>query len=159
MLFILIFISMKKLLSIMSLTIFLVGCSWQEYFVLENNSDASIVVAHTISPANGFPIFDEADAYMATKSGEVDWNKKITIEDKDTSALGFQFTLPPNSILVFGHLSNDRYSSWSQHFINDRVFNFEMMQIKMKERNITISKDSFDSFFKKKNGYIKFKVN
>lgn len=149
---------MKKLLGVLFITILLVGCSWQEYFVLENNSDSSILVSYTISPANGFPIFDNADAYMTTKSGEVDWNKKITIEDKDTSALGFQFTLPPNSILAFGHLSNDRYSNWSQHFINGRVFNFQMMKIKMKDRNITISKDGFDSFFRKKNGYIKFSV-
>ena len=149
---------MKKSLLFLLITILLSGCSWQEYFVLENNSDSSIVVSYSLSQANGFPIFDEADAYMATSSGEVDWNKKITIDDSDTSALGFQFMLPPNSILTFGHLSNDHYSNWSQQFINGRVFNFKMMQIKMKDRNITISKDSFDSFFKKKNGYIKFRV-
>ena len=102
--------------------------------------------------------FDNADAYMTTKSGEVDWNKKITIQDSDTTTLGFQFILPPSSILVFGHLSNDHYSNWSQHFINDRVFNFKMMQIKMKDRNISITKDGFDSFFKKKNGNIKFSI-
>ncbi len=149
---------MIKRFIILLFTIVLTGCSWQEYFVLENNSDSNIVVTYTLSQVNGFPIFDYADAYMTSKSGEVDWNKKITIEDSDTSDLGFQFTLPPNSILTFGHLSNDHYSSWSQHFINGRVFNFQMMKIKMKDRNITISKDSFDSFFKKKNGYIKFSV-
>lgn len=149
---------MKKFLGIVLFTILFTSCSWQEYFVVENNSDSSIVVSYSLSQANGFPIFDEADAYMTTKSGEIDWNKKITIEDSDTSALGFQFILPPNSVLLFGHLSNDHYSSWNQQFINGRVFNFQMMKIKMKDRNITITKDGFDSFFKKKNGFIQFKV-
>lgn len=149
---------MKKLLGTLILTLILSSCSWQEYFVVENNSDSSIVVTYTLSQANGFPIFDEADAYMTTKSGEIDWNKKITIEDNDTSAFEFHFMLPPNSVLLFGHLSNDHYSSWNQQFINGRVFNFQQMKIKMKDRNIAISKDSFDSFFKKKNGNILFKV-
>lgn len=151
---------MEKTLTFLLLTILLSSCSWQEYFVLENNSDSSIVVAYNLSEANGFPIFDgTADAYMTTNSGEVDWNKKITIEDNDTSALGLEFMLPPKSIMVFGHLSTDHYSSWSQHFINGRVFNFQVMKIKLKDRSITIPKDAFDSFFKKKNGYIKLKVN
>ena len=149
---------MKKTVLFLLLTILLSGCSWQEYFVLENNSDSSIVVSYSISQANGFPIFDEANVYSTTQSGEIDWNKNINIADADTSALGFQFTLPPNSFLTFGHLSNDHYSSWSQHFINGRVFNFQVMNIKMKDRNITITKDGFDSFFKKKNGNIQFKV-
>lgn len=149
---------MKKTVLFLLLTILLSGCSWQEYFVLENNSDSSIVVSYSISQANGFPIFDEANVYSTTQSGEIDWNKNINIADADTSALGFQFTLPPNSFLTFGHLSNDHYSSWSQHFINGRVFNFQVMKIKMKDRNITITKDGFDSFFKKKNGNIQFKV-
>jgi hypothetical protein len=149
---------MKKAIGILILSIFIGGCSWQEYFVLENNSDSSIVVSYSLSQANGFPIFDEAAAYMTTNSGEIDWNKKITIKDADISALGFQFTLPPNSRFIFGRLSNDHYSNCSQYFINGRVFNFQQMEIKMKDRNITITKDGFDSYFKKKNGCISYEV-
>lgn len=138
---------------------FFSSCSWQEYFIVKNNSDSSILVTYTISQANGFPIFDNMPgAYMSAKSSDIDWNKEIVLEDKDTSALGFQFTLPPRSILKFGHLSNDNYSNKNQYFINDRIFNFETMEIKKKDEAITITKDKFDSFFKKENGYIVYEI-
>lgn len=136
------------------------SCSWQEYFILENDSNSNIIVSYTISQVDGFPIFDgTSEAYMATNSGEIDWNKKISIEDKDTSALGLQFTLPPNSILIIGHLSNDKYSKYDQYFINSRVFNIQTIEIKRKDGITIITKEKFDTFFKKKNGAIKYKVH
>lgn len=149
-----------KTASCLIATLFLLsGCSWQEYFIVKNNSASSILITYTISQANGFPIFDNMpDAYMSDKSNDIDWNKEIVLEDKDTSALGFQFTLPPRSILKLGHLSNDNYSNKNQYFINGRVFNFENMEIKKKDEAITITKDKFDSFFKKKNGGIVYEI-
>ncbi len=96
---------------------------------------------------------------MTTNSGDIDWNKKITLEDKDTSALGLQFTLPPKSLFILGHLSNDNYTKQDQYFINGRVFNFQSMEIKKKDGTSNISRENFDSFFKKKNGSIQYEVN
>ncbi len=150
---------MKKVLGFVLTIVILTGCSWQEYFVVHNNSESSILITYSISQANGFPIFDNMpDAYMSTNSGDIDWNKEIVLEDMDTSSVIFKFTLPPKSILRFGHLSNDNYSNKNQYFINGRIFNFELMEIKKKDETIIITYDKFDSFFKKKNGCIKYEV-
>lgn len=150
---------MKKVLVFVLTIVILAGCSWQESFIVKNNSDSSILITYKVSLANGFPIFDNMpDAYMSTNSGDIDWNKEIVLEDMDTSSVIFKFILPPKSILRFGHLSNDNYSNKDQNFINGRVFNFELMDIKKKDEAITITKDKFDNFFKKKNGYIKYEV-
>jgi len=139
-----------KTYSIIAIIFFLSACSWQESFILKNNLSSAIIVSYSISQVDGFAIFDnQPNIYQSTKSGDINWEKELKIEDKDTSELGFQFALPANSILKFGHLSNDNYSNKDQYFINGRVFNFE---------NMEISKDKFDSFFKKKNGYIAYEI-
>lgn len=152
---------MKKIItySIIGILILFCGCSWRESFILKNNSTSAIIVSYSISQVDGLAIFDnQPNIYQSNKSGEIDWEKELNIEDQDTSSLGFQFALPANSILIFGHLSNDNYSNKDQYFINGRVFNFENMEIKKKDAAISISKDKFDSFFKKKNGYIAYEI-
>lgn len=150
---------MKKAFGILFVFVFFSSCSWQEYFAVENNSDSSIIVSYTISKVDGFPIFDgTADAYKTTSSGEIDWNNKIALEDKDTSAFTLQNKIPPNSIIMIGHLSNDNYSKYDQYFINGRIFNLQTLEIKKEDRITSITKEKFDSYFKKKDGIIKYEV-
>lgn len=144
---------------LISIALLLSGCSWQEYFVLHNNTGSNITVTYTTTKVNGFAIFDKMPAvYQSNNSGEIDWNKKTEVEDKDTSMFGFTFTLPPNSILKFGTLSNDHYLKHDQEFINGRVFNFQIMEIMKKDGSVKITADQFDHFFKKKKGLIKYEV-
>ncbi len=152
---------MKKLktYSLLALLFLFTGCSWQEYFILTNSSESSIMLSYTISKVDGFAIFDETPSiYQMNNSGEIDWEKRIIIDDKDSSALSFHYTLPANSILILGNLSNDHYTSHNQYYINGRVFNFRMMEIKKKDGIVTIPASQFDRFFKKKNGYINYEV-
>lgn len=142
-----------------TLILLLSGCSWQEYFVLHNNTGSDITVTYTTTKVNGFAIFDNMPSvYQSNNSGEIDWNKKIEVEDKDTSLPGYQFILPPNSILKFGTLSNDNYVKHDQEFINDRVFNLQIMEIMKKDGSVKITADQFDHFFKKKKGLIKYEI-
>ena len=117
------------------------------------------MVSYTISKVDGFAIFDETPSiYQMNNAGEIDWEKRIIIEDKDSSSLGFNFTLPAKSILILGNLTNDHYTSHNQYYINGRVFNLQMMEIKKKDGTVTIPASQFDRFFKKKNGYINYEV-
>lgn len=148
-----------KTYSVIVIVLIFSACSWQESFILKNNSSSAIIVTYTISQVDGFAIFDnQPNIYQSTNSGDIDWEKELNIEDQDTSVMGFRFTLPANSILKFGHLSNDNYSNKDQYFINGRVFNFVNMEILKKDGTISISKDKFDNFFKKKNGYIAYEI-
>lgn len=150
----------SKLTFAVALLLLLEACSWQEYFIIKNNSTSDIVLTYTLTVAEGFPLFDATTtAYSSKSSGEIDWAKTVHVEDQDTSLLGLQFTLPPKCNLVIGYLHNDRYSNAKQQFINNRVFNFERMEIKKKDGKNTITKDNFDSYFKKNDGIIKYEIN
>lgn len=154
---------MKQILKItfgVAIVFLLEACSWQEYFIIKNNSNSDIVLTYTLTAADGFPLFDATTtAYTSTSSGEIDWAKTVHLEDRDTSLLGLQFRLPPKSNLIIGYLHNDRYSNATQHFINGRVFNLQRMEVKKKDGTHTITMENFDAYFKKKNGIIKYEIN
>ena len=60
--------------------------------------------------------------------------------------------------MIFGRLHNDTYESNNQQFINSRDFNFSSMVIEHQGEIIQITKATFDDYFLKKNGYVKFDV-
>ena len=154
---------MKKsiLYIISSILLLLNGCSWNELFVVKNNSDKSITVFYQIEPLheNGFAIFDASPtSYFLNKKETINWQEPITVTDTDTSQFKLTIILPPKSALIIGTLSNDHYKNHDQYFINGRYFNFNRMEIKKENEVITIVKDRFDDFFKKVNGEITFEV-
>ncbi|PJA06355.1 MAG: hypothetical protein COX70_09625 [Flavobacteriales bacterium CG_4_10_14_0_2_um_filter_32_8] len=153
---------MKKLtLYTTSILLALNSCSWNEIFVVKNNSDKSVTVSYKIEPLqkSGFAIFDDRPTlYGLNKKGNINWEKQITVTDTDTSQFKLTIILPPKSALIFGTLSNDHYKNQNQYFINGRHFNFNRMKIKKENEVITIVKDQFDDFFKKVKGEITFDI-
>ena len=152
---------MKKSILYLTTSIFILlnGCSWNELFVVKNNSDKSVIVSYQIEPLqkSGFAIFDTSPtSYHLNKRGNINWEKQITVTDTDTSQFNLTITLPPKSALIFGRLNNDTYKNHDQYFINGRYFNFVRMEIKKENEVITIVKDQFDDFFKKVKGEITF---
>lgn len=142
-------------------TIFLNGCSWVEYFVVKNNTESAISISYQLDELkNGvFNIFDHTPtAYQLNKKGTTNWDKKLIVTDNDTSLYSIRLTLPPKSMLIFGRLNNDNYTSKDQYFINGRSFNFSMMEIEKPNELIRITATTFDDFFKKEKGEIKYEI-
>lgn len=136
------------------------GCSWQEYFVVSNESNSEIILEYEIeSPENGFPIFEShPSVYRLDASGTINWNEKVTVADGNMLPQIIQIVLPPKSAIIIGNLSNDQYEKHDQYFINGRKFNFKKMKIIAKNRTIEISPENFDNYFKKKNGFVILKM-
>ena len=132
------------------------GCSWKEYFVVSNIGNSEIVVQYKVKDEKkGFPIFgDQPIVYKLNSNNEIDWNSKLSVTDLDSTLTGYKLKVPPKSALIFGELSNDKYSAYNQKFINDRHFNLEQMKIEHNGSTIFILPNTFDTYFKKMKGNI-----
>ncbi|HEY9083723.1 MAG TPA: hypothetical protein VIN73_10340 [Vicingaceae bacterium] len=155
---------MKKLLSYLFIisVLLISGCSWVEYFTVGNKTDNPITVTYELAKmeeGNIFGIFTNIpEAYQLSKSSKIQWDNKIELEDLDGNPAIVKVILPPKTIMIFGRLHNDTYESNNQQFINSRDFNFGKMSIDQSEKTIQITKTTFDDYFVKKNGYVKFDV-
>lgn len=136
------------------------GCSWQEYFTVFNTTNSEVTVEYEISDVSGgFPIFDHnPSVYQTVRKNQVDWEKKLPVPDEDTSYHGVKIILPPQSALIFGHLSNDHYEKHDQYFINGRSFNLRKLSIHHHRKTVEITPENFDTLFKKLDGHIKYTV-
>ncbi|MBQ21224.1 MAG: hypothetical protein P1U44_13710 [Vicingaceae bacterium] len=155
---------MKKILSyLFFIPVLLVsGCSWVEYFTIGNKTDAPITVTYELNEleeGNIFGIFiNNPEAYQLSKLSKIQWDNKFELEDLDDNPVIVKVILPPKTIMIFGRLHNDTYESNNQQFINSRDFNFSSMVIEHQGEIIQITKATFDDYFLKKNGYVKFDV-
>lgn len=155
---------MKKLLSYLFIisVLLISGCSWVEYFTVGNKTDNPITITYELAKmeeGNIFGIFTNIpEAYQLSKSSKIQWDNKIELEDLDGNPAIVKVILPPKTIMIFGRLHNDTYESNNQQFINSRDFNFGKMSIDQSEKTIQITKTTFDDYFVKKNGYVKFDV-
>jgi hypothetical protein len=142
-------------------TITLKGCSWVEYFIVKNNTKSKVSISYHLNENNtsAFNIFNQTPTiYQLNEKGNINWDKKLSINDKDKSFYDIKLNLPPKCVLIFGHLNNDIYSNKDQHFINGRTFNFSKMEIEQKNDLIIITLETFDDFFKKEKGEITYEI-
>lgn len=155
---------MKKLLSYLFIipVLLISGCSWVEYFTVGNKTDTPITVTYELAKmeeGNIFGIFTNIpEAHQLSKSSKIEWDNKVELEDLDDNSAIVKVILPPKTVMIFGRLHNDTYESNNQRFINSRDFNFSSMVIEHQEKTIQITKATFDDYFVKKNGYVKFDV-
>ena len=149
-----------KTLAVVALTAFFSGCSWQEYFVIVNETSFPTTVSYTLSGTeNGFGLFDnEPSVYPLNPSGDIDWSNKLSITDMDTTQTGISVTLPSRCTLIMGSLMNDHYENHDQKSAGDRV-NVKNISINHPERAFEITAENFATFFKKKNGNIEYRIN
>lgn len=132
------------------------GCSYLQRFLIYNTTDEAIEVEITLSPeVNDFPIFqyphnyfDKLDMYDIDRNNNIlgPSEKYLELDTLDNFA-HFTLTLPPKKAIEIGALHNDKYVSYDQKFINGRTFN--LVEIKIPKKNITIVPSTFDSFFSK----------
>lgn len=150
----------KKITLLLLIVLFFQGCSWQEYFVVTNQTNSDIIIEYEIEqPKSGFGIFDNRiSLYKTTNSGDIDWNEIKEITDLDTARYSIKIILAPNNALIIGTLSNDNYKSHDQYFINGRTFNLKKLAIKKEKTIIEISPTTFDNYFKKKKGIIGLRI-
>jgi len=155
--------TIKSYLFILLSTVMLSGCSWSEYFSINNLSDKPIYVSYKLSPLSEnmtFGVFSPAPTFYKTnRKNNIDWNNKIDVEDTDSSIYVVNVIIPPKTIMIFGGLSNDTYKNAEQYFINGREFNLDFMEIEVNLEVHHISKKSFDDYFKKDKGQIKFEIH
>lgn len=150
----------KPLLIILTIVTLLSGCSWQEYFVISNETNFPLTVNYRLSETtSGFGFFDsEPSAYHFNPTGDIDWSNKLNISDIDSSKTGVSVTLPPKSSLLIGSLLNEHYENHNQKNVNDRV-NLKNINIIHPEKAFEITAENFESYFKKRNGNIEFRIN
>lgn len=143
------------------ISVFFVGCSWQEDFVISNRSASPITIEYRLQDSTkGFAIFEHKPmVYELNTVGAINWEKPISIVDADTARLLVKMVIPANSSLIFGHLSNDHYTSYNQYFINDRNFNLKNIRIINHDIVTDIIPETFDAYFKKDKGEVVFKIN
>lgn len=138
------------------------SCSWVEYFTIKNLSNNPIYINYTLIPLSKnmtLGIFDNSPTfYKSNKNGNIDWNNRTEIEDSNNDKLTTNIILPPKTIMIFGRLNNDNYDNPQQKFINGREFNLDFMEIEVNSEIHHISKKTFDHYFKKNKGEIKFEV-
>ena len=143
-----------KIISAITLIIFLTSCSWQEYFVVSNTSQSELTINYTIKEVeNGFPIFtNQPLLYKLNNSNKIDWDTNQIPVDLDSSSTGLKLKIPAHHAVIFGELNNDHYKTYNQAFINDRVFNLKELEIFKNKDTLKIVPTNFDSHFKKTNG-------
>jgi len=136
------------------------GCSWQEYFIITNQTSTDIIIEYEITmPQTGFAIFDtHPSSYKLNSNNNIDWNEQADVLDQDTAAFTAKIVLAPKTALTIGHLSNDHYKGRDQYFINGRVFNLKRLKIQNDKTVIEISPENFDDHFSKKDGIIALRV-
>lgn len=152
--------NLKLYASLLPLLLF-TGCSWSEYFVINNLSDQSIYISYTITKPkdHNFGIFEHSpNFYKTTKNGKIDWNNKIEVKDTEESTEIVSVMLPPKTTMIFGRLHNDTYTDYNQNFINNREFNLDFIEIEVNLEVLHISKNTFDKNFSKDKGIIKFDI-
>ncbi len=136
------------------------GCSWQEYFIIVNETNFPITINYTLNESNnGFGTFDtEPAVYQLNPSGDIDWSSKFPVIDSDSSLYNIGITLPAKSVIIMGSLTNDHYENHNQKTTNDRV-NLKNITIAFPDKNLEISSENFEKFFKKRNGNIEYRIN
>ena len=152
---------MKKIyLPFLLMVLILQACSWQESFIIANQTSADITIEYELTaPQSGFAIFDtHPNSYKLNSSNSIDWDKQEDVADLDTAAYVIKIVLPPNHALIIGHLSNDHYKSHDQVFINGRTFNLKKLKIQNDKVVTEISPENFDDHFSKKDGMIALRV-
>ncbi|MBL7911241.1 MAG: hypothetical protein JNJ41_09335 [Bacteroidia bacterium] len=153
---------MKKIIYLAPLFFLFIfqACSWQESFVITNQTSADIIIEYEIlSPETGFGIFDaHPSSYALNTSNSIDWNKQADALDQDTAKYIVKIVLPPKKALIIGQLSNDHYKSHDQYFINGRTFNLKKLKIQNDKTVIEISSENFDTYFSKKEGAITLRI-
>ncbi|MBL0128815.1 MAG: hypothetical protein IPP83_15470 [Flavobacteriales bacterium] len=129
------------------------GCSWQENFVITNETGSDLVIEYEVDiPTSGFAIFDEHPLYYKLRpDGDVYWNETHEAVDLDTARTLVKVILPTGHGLIIGRLSNDEYSSYDQYFINGRHFNLKVLRIHGAHTLTEIRPATFDDHFTKKN--------
>lgn len=136
-------------LAFAALLLFTQGCSWTIRFYVVNSGTMPRTVSIAVErPGSGFAIFDPAQFYLVpVNEGKPDYEHV-----KRLPRAGLQNTveIPAHTALEIGHLSNERYQSSRQQFINGRVFNLKKIQYGANE----ITAEDFDNYFQKKSyGY------
>lgn len=149
-----------KLLILLSIVFLFHGCSWQESFVITNETKSDIIIEYDVEmPSNGFPIFDNHPNYYELNSdGLIYWDKVKKIVDLDTANHSVKFILLPNNGLIIGTLSNDNYKSYDQYFINGRHFNLKDLKIKKAGTVTEIRPKNFDDYFTNQKGLIIYRI-
>jgi hypothetical protein len=145
---------MRKFLVIFPLIFFLQGCSWITPFYIVNLTDSEIgIEVGLVDLAHGIPIFQNANTSFRqlalTKNGFPDETKSMDAKAEALeSPYHYRIKLPPHSAIMIGSLQNDKYYSYDQKFINDRVFNLKRIVItKGNQVQTEIDGPVFDNFF------------
>jgi len=143
-----------KIITLLFLLFNLTACSWQEYFIIINDSSSNIIIEYDLLElTDEFPIFETVPQLCKKgKNNPVNWDYRLDVKDLNDSLNHVKIVLPPSTVLIFGRLSNDNYESFDQYFINSRVFNLNSIQITSENRSFEINKEEFDNFFTKDKG-------
>lgn len=153
----------QKQISLVILFLFslLQSCSWHEDFLIYNLSAFDVELEYELETiSSGYmPIFGtRVKLYKLDNSKNIDRQNPLPVADKDTSLLKLKITLPANTALNIGQLSNDHYKKYNQQFINGRVFNLNTIRVLSKTDTVVIYPKNFDAYFKKENQDIIYRV-
>lgn len=133
------------------------GCSWVVNFYIANQTKNSIKIELELDDTiKGFGIFHNSGipttVYKVNEYDKIDFSENLNITcSKIWSKNHFQIILPPQTAYVIGSLSNDKYTSYDQYFINGRVFNLKQLKIISALTKVIVPK-TFDENFKNENG-------
>lgn len=122
------------------------GCSWTSHFYIVNLTDQDLTVEIILSEEEMmFPIFyyssrnfGRHQLFELNPKKKIDRTTKKEIEvDTLANFAHCQINLPPNTAFEFGVLNNDKYESYDQEFINNRVFNLKRLRFSNGKDGIT----------------------
>lgn len=139
---------------------FLLGCSWVQRFMIVNETEEILEINYTIiTPSETFAIFEsKPEVYALKRKGQINWEKKLKIEDQDTNYFEVTIHLPPQTVLIIGALYNDEYKGYNQQFINGRSFNLVQLNVAQNTKTKSIKPETFDDYFVKRNGNVAYVV-
>lgn len=122
------------------------GCSYLETFILKNNTNTEVKVIYTLdSLTKNYGIFmDQPTGYKLNSTQKVNYDENLNLTDQNFSKYEIEVTLPPQSALDIGTLSNDNYISASE---NESDFNLIQMTILFEDFSFKITPKNFDQYF------------
>ncbi len=144
---------MKKLFFplLVSFVFILQSCSWICRFFIVNTTDKPISVEIKLNKTvKNFPIFHYREFYLhEAKGAKISDDTKEFLADTLEDYSHIKFELPAHTSVEIARLQNDKYEKHDQYFINGRVFNLEALLINDGKKEIKITTETFDTYFKK----------
>lgn len=150
----------RHLLSFLLASMIFAGCSYQQYFIIGNSTDQTVLIKYSLEDAKSDKALfgPTGEVYQSTREYYPNWEHQLPYQDLNNSDNHVWIKLGPKSTLVFGKLSNEKYDKTSMASTTGKRFNLKEMTFSVNGVDYLIDKNNFNDFFLEDGGTLKYVI-